>query len=288
MLRITGDSHARPNREIRVSHLCQRSRGHPAGNDFAWRDALRRRIAFPDRRTRRPMAAIGTIASITPPNVTAGISRSEKLSQNAAAEFLAVGKAGLFECRSRDAAFDRRRSRRTARADRYRTAETRRRARAGGIAAATLRSQRRPRRRTGSLVAARWPEQSGTGSPAVPASTVGDPGVAAPPDSDAMPLAPPLPRGPLPQRTHRLKSSPGSIQTLLLVILGALALAGLIGSAVFRFGNLRWTGRRKILVDRQAIWESANIDRRSPPVGLDSGRSHPQGATSPGSRDHGG
>jgi hypothetical protein len=63
----------------------------------------------------------------------------------------------------------------------------------------------------------------------------------------------------------------GSIQTLLLVILGAMALAGLIGSAVFRFANLRWTGRRRILIDRQAIWESANIDRRSRPVDLDSG-----------------
>ena len=58
---------------------------------------------------------------------------------------------------------------------------------------------------------------------------------------------------------------------LLLGILSALALAGLIGSAVFRFGNLRWTGRRKIPVNREAIWERANIDRRSQPVDLDTG-----------------
>ena len=57
----------------------------------------------------------------------------------------------------------------------------------------------------------------------------------------------------------------------MLVILGALALAGLIGSEVFRFGNLRWIGRGTIQVDRQAIWETANIDRRSPTVDLGSG-----------------
>ncbi len=122
----------------------------------------------------------------------------------------------------------------------------------------------------GSLVAARWPEQSGTGSPAVPASTVGNPGVGAPPDSDAMPSPAPA-AATLAAADSSPEKQSGSIQTLLLVILSALALAGLIGSAVFRFGNLRWTGRRKIPVDRQAIWESANIDRRSSPVGLDSG-----------------
>jgi hypothetical protein len=67
------------------------------------------------------------------------------------------------------------------------------------------------------------------------------------------------------------EKTPGSIQMLLLVILGALALAGLIGSAVFRFGNLRWIGRRKIQVDRRAIWEQANVNRRFSPVDLDSG-----------------
>jgi len=121
-----------------------------------------------------------------------------------------------------------------------------------------------------SAVASRWPEQSGTSSSTVSPSTAANSGVAAPADSDATPPAAPAAVA-LAAADSSPEKQPGSIQTLLLVILGALALAGLIGSAVFRFGNLRWIGRRTIQVDRQAIWETANIDRRSPTVDLDSG-----------------
>jgi hypothetical protein len=50
-----------------------------------------------------------------------------------------------------------------------------------------------------------------------------------------------------------------------------LMLAGLIGSAVFRFGNLRWIGRRTIQIDRRTIWDEVNIDRRLSPVDRDPG-----------------
>jgi hypothetical protein len=127
-----------------------------------------------------------------------------------------------------------------------------------------------PAQAQGSLVASRWPEQSETGSTAAPASTAGSTAVATPPNSDATPS--PAPAGPTlaaadsaPERTS------GSFQTLLLAILGALMLAGLIGSAVFRFGNLRWIGRRTIQIDRRAIWDEANIDRRLSPVDRDPG-----------------
>jgi hypothetical protein len=112
-----------------------------------------------------------------------------------------------------------------------------------------------------SAVASRWPEQSGTSSSTASLSTAANSGVAAPPDSDA---APPAAPAAVALAATSPEKQPGSLQTLLLAILGALALAGLIGSAVFRFGNLRWIGRRTIQVDRQAIWETANIDRRSP------------------------
>jgi hypothetical protein len=127
-----------------------------------------------------------------------------------------------------------------------------------------------PAQALGSLVASRWPEQSETGSTAAPASTAGNTAVATPPNSDATPS--PAPAGPTlaaadsaPERTS------GSFQTLLLAILGALMLAGLIGSAVFRFGNLRWIGRRTIQIDRRAIWDEANIDRRLSPIDRDPG-----------------
>jgi hypothetical protein len=121
-----------------------------------------------------------------------------------------------------------------------------------------------------SAVASRWPEQSGISSSTVPPSTAANSGAAVPPDSDATPSAAPAAVA-LAAADSSSEKQPGSIQTLLLVILGALTLAGLIGSAVFRFGNLRWIGRGTIQVDRQAIWETANIDRRSPTVDLDSG-----------------
>jgi hypothetical protein len=121
-----------------------------------------------------------------------------------------------------------------------------------------------------SAVASRWPEQSGTSSSTVSPSTAANSGVAAPPDSDATPPAAPAAVA-LVAADSSPEKQPGSLQTLLLAILGALVLAGLIGSAVFRFGNLRWIGRRTIQVDRQAIWDTANIDRRSPTVDLDSG-----------------
>jgi hypothetical protein len=119
-------------------------------------------------------------------------------------------------------------------------------------------------------VASRWPEQSGTSSSTVPPSTATNSGAAAPSDPDATPSAAPAAIT-LAAAEPSPEKQPGSLQTLLLVILGALALAGLIGSAVFRFGNLRWTGRRAIQIDRQALWETANIDRRPLPIDFDSG-----------------
>ena len=121
-----------------------------------------------------------------------------------------------------------------------------------------------------SLIASRWPEQSGTASPTVSPSTADDSTVAAPSDLEAT-ASPTAAAAPLAAADASPEKTPGSIQMLLLVILGALALAGLIGSAVFRFGNLRWIGRRKIQVDRRAIWEQANVDRRFSPVDPDSG-----------------
>jgi hypothetical protein len=125
-----------------------------------------------------------------------------------------------------------------------------------------------------SAIGSRWPEQSATSSSTVPSSDAANSTAAAPSDPDATPSAAPAAIALAAVDSSLEKKSgpekqPGSIQTLLLVILGALALAGLIGSAVFRFGNLRWSGRSTIQLDRQALWETANIDRRSPPVDFD-------------------
>jgi hypothetical protein len=121
-----------------------------------------------------------------------------------------------------------------------------------------------------SVVASRWPEQSETTSSAVPASTATGSGVAAPPDSDETPSAAHA-EVTLAAADSSSENQSGSIRTLLLVILGALALAGLIGNTIFKFGNARWTGRRQVRVDRRAIWNSTGVDRLSPPVDLGAG-----------------
>jgi hypothetical protein len=53
---------------------------------------------------------------------------------------------------------------------------------------------------------------------------------------------------------------------LLLIIIGALSLAGLMGSAIFRFGSMQRIGRRDVRGDRRAIWDSVSTDRLSPPA----------------------
>jgi hypothetical protein len=54
---------------------------------------------------------------------------------------------------------------------------------------------------------------------------------------------------------------PVPMQTLLLVVIGALALAGLIGSVVFRFGRRRRNSRRG---SRRVNWDAVAIDRPTP------------------------
>jgi hypothetical protein len=54
----------------------------------------------------------------------------------------------------------------------------------------------------------------------------------------------------------------GSVPMLLIVMLGALSVAGLIGSAIVRFGRLNWSGR-DVIVDRRVNWESARTHRPS-------------------------
>ena len=56
----------------------------------------------------------------------------------------------------------------------------------------------------------------------------------------------------------------GSIQMLLLVIVGALAVAGIIGSVIFRFGSMRAGGWPRRRDRRHAIWDSTETDRPSP------------------------
>jgi len=116
-----------------------------------------------------------------------------------------------------------------------------------------------------SVIASRWPESSGispSASPA-PAPTTYQPAATLQPDAvDAAEAeAPAITPVTLAAADSSAARQTGSIQTLLIVIIGALSLAGLLGSAIFRFGSMRRTGRRDVSGDRRdrrAIWDSVS------------------------------
>jgi hypothetical protein len=112
-----------------------------------------------------------------------------------------------------------------------------------------------------SLIASRWPESSGVSPSASPASAPATDQSAATVQPDAADVveapAPAIAPVTLAAADSSAARQTGSIQTLLIVIIGALSLAGLMGSAIFRFGSMRWTGAR-VGGDRRAIWDSVS------------------------------
>jgi hypothetical protein len=114
-----------------------------------------------------------------------------------------------------------------------------------------------------SAVASRWPDPSDVSSSAgpAPATSISDASVqptsdSAPPDAIA-----PVTLAAADASSEKTETQSGSIQMLLLVIIGALSLAGLMGSAILRFGSTQRTGRHVNRVDRRAIWDSVDTDR---------------------------
>jgi hypothetical protein len=106
-----------------------------------------------------------------------------------------------------------------------------------------------------SVVAWRWPDPSAvnssaaaptTGNSAVPAPAgeASRPGIAALAAADSSP--------------EPSESQSGPLRTLLMVMIGALSLAGILAGAIFKFVN------RGIRTDRRAIWDSIGSDRPSP------------------------
>jgi hypothetical protein len=118
-----------------------------------------------------------------------------------------------------------------------------------------------------SHVASRWPDSSD------PSSTIGSPRLAA----AELPASPQTSTAPQPAMTpvalaaadSSLGKPPASMQTLLLVMAGALALAGITASLVFRFARAN-ASPAEIRGDRRAIWdqvqERSSSDRSSPSI----------------------
>ena len=114
-----------------------------------------------------------------------------------------------------------------------------------------------------SVIASRWPEQSGVNASTGPEPTAGNSDATEQSNSEAVP-SPAVAEVTLAAADASSEKKPGSIQMLLIIIAGALTFAGLIGSAIFRFGRMRQAGRRQIRSDRRRIWDLADTDRPSP------------------------
>ena len=105
-----------------------------------------------------------------------------------------------------------------------------------------------------SVIASRWPDPSGVSSSVSPAPMTSNSGEPAQLNSEQAPL--PAAATSAAAELSSEKQS-GSVQMLLLVMMGALVLAGVMGSAIFRLGSMRQAGRRQIRVG----------NRRQPPRG---------------------
>jgi hypothetical protein len=113
------------------------------------------------------------------------------------------------------------------------------------------------------FVASRWPDPAGVSSSAGPAPATSDAtvnqrssaAVAPPPAIAAVPLA---------AADASSKSQFGSIPMVLTVIMGALSVAGVMGSTIFRFGSKRWNGQPEMRAARRVNWNVAETDRLAP------------------------
>jgi hypothetical protein len=123
-----------------------------------------------------------------------------------------------------------------------------------------------------SLIASRWPDPSDVNASADPAPVADNSGASASDanasdtNAQADAAAPPPDVATVPLAAADVPSvkQPVSMQTLLLVVIGALALAGLIGSVIFRFGSRRRSSRLKLRGSQRVNWDSVALDRPSP------------------------
>jgi hypothetical protein len=113
-----------------------------------------------------------------------------------------------------------------------------------------------------STVASRWLDQAGAN--AVDTSTPEPAGSGAKLNSSTPSAA----AAPLAAADARSASPSGSVPALLLVIVGALALAALLAAIIFRFGNARRNDRQDFGRDQRAPWDSIDIGTaiQAPPL----------------------
>jgi hypothetical protein len=102
-----------------------------------------------------------------------------------------------------------------------------------------------------SAIASRWPEPSNIGSSANPGSAVSNSGAAGQSNSRAARL-PAVAAVRLAAADSSSERQFGPAHMLMIVVLGALSIAGLVGSAIFRFAGTRPIGGRDMRGDPRA------------------------------------
>jgi hypothetical protein len=110
-----------------------------------------------------------------------------------------------------------------------------------------------------STVASRWLDRQSVDS--------SNPSAPAPADTGAD-VDSPTPVAAAPLAAAEVPSAPASgfrsVQTLLLAIVGAIALAGLMAGVIFRFGSAARQDREEIRGARRAPWDSIDTERTAP------------------------
>jgi hypothetical protein len=116
-------------------------------------------------------------------------------------------------------------------------------------------------------IASRWPEPASANPSADPGPAAADTD-----DSDVQPTPPaaapppPVALAAADAPVEKPQGRSGSIPMLSVVMIGALLLAGLIGSAIVRFGSRRRRSGNEIAVDRDAIWDAIRTEPTSAPA----------------------
>jgi hypothetical protein len=116
-----------------------------------------------------------------------------------------------------------------------------------------------------STVATRWPDAPQVSSSNNIRTAAAEP-QAAPPEDGEVATPPPAPAPvALAAADTSMTKQTASMQMLFLVMAGALTLAGIIASVIFRVGRARTRARHlEIRRDRRAIWDSVHSERPSP------------------------
>jgi hypothetical protein len=115
-----------------------------------------------------------------------------------------------------------------------------------------------------STVATRWPDSSEVNSSNYVRTAAAEPPAApqaAPPETNQVAASPAPAPVALAAADSSMAKQSASMQMLFLVMAGALAVAGITASLIYRFGRAR-ARRRQVRPDRRAIWDKVHNERK--------------------------